>query len=384
MILLVGLIASAVAGAPPQDRSAQAPPSMAIRSETPVPFDLHHNKIMFDVLIEGREATAMLDSGATFTALDAGFAKAAGLELGNSAAVGAAVGRVTAHKLPSVEFEIAGHLKGRMPMAAIDLSRASAVLGRKLDVIVGGELLRKSAVLVDFSTQTLRFLRPGWRPPGFTALIVRLDRHYPLVDVQVGDETLVALLDLGSNGEIMVSPEAWSRIKPAGIRMSDGASSAVNGQIIVEGKATLPELRLAGLTEKQVEVRVGTTPRHISPKADALIGLGLLARYDMMLDIASGRLWLRPRANPPLRLVDRSGLGLMPDGPGFKVMHVSKGSPAELAGWKAGERICEVNGAPIDPRQEAAVRWKNGSEGTVVALGLCDGETRWLTLNSYY
>lgn len=339
---------------------------------------------MFDVLVEGRDATAMLDSGATFTVLDAGFAEAAGLELGDSTAVGAAVGRVTAHKLPNVEFEIAGQLKGRMPMAAIDLSRASAMLGRKLDVIVGGELLRKSAVLVDFTAQTLRFLRPGWQPPGFTALPVHLDRHYPLIDVQVGGETLVALMDLGSNSEIMISPEAWSRVKPAGIRMSDGASSAVNGLIIVEGKATLPELRLADLTEKQVEVRIGGTPRHISPKAYAVIGLGILARYDMMLDIASGRLWLRPRANPPARLVDRSGLGLMPDGSGLKVMHVSKGSPAELAGWKAGERICEVNGAPIDPRQEAAVRWRNAAEGTIVMLGICDGDTRRLTLDSYY
>lgn len=40
MILLVGLIASTVAGAPPQDASGPSTPSsIAIRSETPVPFD---------------------------------------------------------------------------------------------------------------------------------------------------------------------------------------------------------------------------------------------------------------------------------------------------------------------------------------------------------
>ena len=72
------------------------------------------------------------------------------------------------------------------------------------------------------------------------------------------------------------------------------------------------------------------------------------------------------------------------DGDGLKVLHVSEGSPAQAKGWKAGERICRVNDMTVDASGRSDQLWAYGAEGSKVRIGLCNGEARELTLQTYY
>ena len=111
------------------------------------------------------------------------------------------------------------------------------------------------------------------------------------------------------------------------------------------------------------------------------IGLGLLQRYRVLLDPTAGHLVLGDPSGsvePPLR--STSGLQMVREGGALRVLHVMRGSPAAFAGWKTGERICAVDGEPVD----ADSSWPYGAPGRTVMLSLCGAGIRTITLARFY
>jgi hypothetical protein len=350
----------------------------------PIDFFLYHNKILFRALIEGRDATVLLDSGADFSVLDARFAAAAGLKGGRPGTMAGTSGNIATQVIPRINMVIPGRFSATLPVLAADLGPASKMMGQKMDLILGGDILRKRAVSINFGERQFRLLPSGFTPINFTRIPVYASRFAPLVAVQAGGEKLMAQIDFGSGGDLRISPEAWARIKPAGARATDAISSGANGRLLIESRARLPHLQIGDFDEQQADVRIAPMPTHLAGRADAILGLGVLARYDLVLDIGAGNLWLRPRASLVPRRVERTGLALVPDGPAAKIIHVSAGSPADRAGWKAGERICRINDGKVDVQNSDGYSWAYGAEGSVLAIDLCSGEKRRLTLQSYY
>jgi C-terminal processing protease CtpA/Prc len=69
----------------------------------------------------------------------------------------------------------------------------------------------------------------------------------------------------------------------------------------------------------------------------------------------------------------------------LEVVYVMRNSPAASAGWRAGERICAVDGAPLPPHAALpADDWPQGMPGRTVRLKMCDGVERTLTLRRFY
>jgi predicted metalloprotease with PDZ domain len=83
---------------------------------------------------------------------------------------------------------------------------------------------------------------------------------------------------------------------------------------------------------------------------------------------------------------DRSGLIAPPEKGRLKVLLVAPGSPADLAGWKAGNEIIAVDGHSIDAAFSASpvARWNQQPAGTVVSLTRSDHSTHELNLADYY
>ena len=106
-----------------------------------------------------------------------------------------------------------------------------------------------------------------------------------------------------------------------------------------------------------------------------------------LLDPKAGRLVFAPGPDadhPPVR--STSGLLLGLDGDHLRVIHVMRNSPAAETGWKAGDTICAIDDKPIptDYPDNALSSWSVGTPGRTVALKLCDGATRKLTLRQFY
>jgi hypothetical protein len=380
-ISTMALAGQAAPATPPPARTGALTPT-AIRQ--PVPFTIFRGKMLFAMTVQGRPATAILDSGADFSVVDNGFATAAGLSPIASGQIDATIGKVSVGKVPGIDIEVPGQFTAQIPVLSTDLSKVSQLFGRKIDFILGGDFLRKLAVAIDFGAQRFRFGRTGLQPAGLQAIPVELARYAPVIQVQAGTQQLKLLLDLGAGGGLDLSPDAWTRIKPDGVRMTDGAAAAANGAVGIFPRARIAHVAIAGVDERDVEVNVQPVPEHVSDKADGLIGLAILSRYDVVLDIPAGKLWLRPRKSAPPPRVDRTGLEMVPDGEALKVLHVSIGSPAAASGWKTGDRICSVDGVAALPESRIRPDWAVGKEGTTIAIQLCDGETRHLTLATYY
>jgi predicted metalloprotease with PDZ domain len=127
----------------------------------------------------------------------------------------------------------------------------------------------------------------------------------------------------------------------------------------------------------------------LSSRVPANIGLQLLSRFRLTIDFGGDRIWMTPypdATSRPFRK-NRTGLSLTPQGPGALVVdHVAAGSPAARGGWKTGDLITALDGAPIPADYAAgeASMWIYGAAGRTVTLTLADGARRSLTLADYF
>jgi hypothetical protein len=273
---------------------SSAPP---LRAEAPaatispaLPFTLVRGKILFAAQVDGHPVTALLDSGADFSVLDAGLVRAWGIAEGAAGAIASPGGKVSTQIVGPVQLKIADQVNVKLRMLSIDLKGASALVGQRIDMIVGGDLLRARAVKIGFAAGRLRFVPSGDAPYGFTPVPLTRARYAPLATIDVDGKPLTVLVDLGANADLSVSPEAWARIRPAGAITTDSAAGAVGGKLAVVGKGHLPRLRFGPYVERDVDVRIAPVSAHLTGKAEGSIGMAMLGRYELTLDIAANKL----------------------------------------------------------------------------------------------
>jgi predicted aspartyl protease len=381
LALLTGAGQSGTGPAAPPKTPPKTP--LAATTGRPVPFTLFRGKILFEASVAGRPVTVLLDNGADFSTIDSALVKSLGLPPGDAVNMASTSGNVSATMVKGVDLDIPGQFRSSNQMLSTDLAPFSKLLGRKLDMVLGGDVMRKLALGIDFQRRLFRFGRSGMTPAGLTAIPLHRAKFAAVATVQTDGKPLRLEVDLGFNGDVSLSPDAWTKVKPANVRLSDDVGAGANGALQPVVRARLPNLTLGGFKEHDLDVDVRSQPSSFEGQVDGLLGTATLERYDMVLDIGANTLWLRPRATPPARRIDRAGLTLSPDGSAFKVLHVSNGGPA-IGAWKIGDRLCRVGGRAVDPASPTALDWRNGPEGSAVDLETCDGTRRRLILRQYY
>lgn len=346
---------------------------------------LVQEKILVEGVIAARPVTGIIDTGAEFSIIDISLAASLKLPIGRPTRIQTTGGALAAVCISAVSLEIPGQVRVELPMVAMDLNPVSIILGKSIDFILGGDLLRHCGLYLDIPKGRFRLGPSGLVPRGFTGTPVTLIRNTPFIVVEISGKPIPALLDLGSNGDIDLTPEIWEKIKPSGAIMSDSVNGDLAGNLSVVGKVRLADMQIAGFDERDLDVRIRPATTHLAIcGVGATVGLGIINRYSIVLDLPASRLWLEPAENLPARLIDRSGLALAPEATALRVLYVSRGSPALESGWKAGDRICAVNGSPIDGADPKVTEWAKGPAGSIVELTMCGGEVRRLTLKTYY
>jgi hypothetical protein len=275
-------------------------------------------------------------------------------------------------------------------VAVVDVPARATGESTPVDVLVGRDLLGRYALDIDYAHHRFRLLPSGRLPfRGLTApLAISPDRRvYESEVVLGGNRVRPMIVDTGDGSTVTFSAAAW---KAAGVTppASTTALAYGLGGPVVTDLAVLPRLGVGALTARDVEVRIERAGGFLEDVGAAgRIGTGFLQRYRVLLDPAAGRMVLAPgddAAAPPVK--STSGLLVRAEGARLDVLHVMRGSPAAEAGWRGGEAICTVDGAPIPPdyRHSAMSGWTVGAPGRTVSLGLCNGSTRTLTLASFY
>ena len=355
-----------------------------------IPFDLTPgNQIRFRMQLDGRDVTAILDTGVSYTLL----AKAspavdtAKLVAGGSAtAIG---GSVALGWMPTRSVALGGLARTGGGVTVADLPAIATGSASAVDLLVGADMLAAHALDIDYAAKRFRLLPSGRLPfKGETApLRISAERSVYESAITLGGRRLAPIVvDTGDGSSVTVTAAGWKAAAltvPSTTAISFGLAGA-----LVSGLAIVPDLRVGEMAARFVEVRIEPAGGFSQAIGTAgRIGSGFLQNYRVLLDPGAHRLVLAggPKADtPPLR--STSGLLLGIEKARLKVLHVMRGGPAAAAGWKDGDTICTIDDIPVtsDYGTNPIASWSAGTPGRVVKLGLCDGTTRALTLRRFY
>jgi hypothetical protein len=354
-----------------------------------VPFELTSgNQIRFRSMLNGRSVDAMLDTGATDTAVSARFATAAGMKPLVRAQADAIGGGIPLAWTALDRVEVGGLTRAGGRIAIIDPDpRATGAAA--VDLFVGADLLSGHALDIDYAARRFRLLPSGRMPFRGVTLPLRLAgaSNLYLTELAVGPRIQRRLIvDTGDGAMLTLTRTAWRGSEgaagPATTALAYGAGGPVETEL-----AMLPDLRIGALPAQEVELRIEADSGFTARKGAAgRIGGGLLRRHRVLLDPGAGRMIVAAAEADWRPSRSTSGLMVAQDGQRLKVLHVMRGSPAAVSGWTPGAEICGVDGSPIPASYAASpiAGWSTGAPGRVVQLDLCDGKRRTLTLARFY
>lgn len=354
-----------------------------------VPFVLTaSNQIRFRAILNGQAVDAMLDTGATDSAVSARFASASRMKplvRGRADAIG---GGIALSWTALDRIEIGGLVRTGGRIAIIDAD-PRATGPAPVDLFVGADLLSAYALDIDYAARRFRLLPSGRMP--FRGVVAPLRQAGGsglfLTELTIGTQRQrPVIVDTGDGGMATLTRAAWLASGPAAGPTTTGIAYGVGGRVETE-LAILPELRIATLAARDVELRVEADDGFSARKGAAgRIGGGLLRRHRVLLDPRAGRMVLAAVDGDWAIGRSTSGLMVAQTGPRLQVLHVMRGSPAAASGWSAGTEICGIDGMAIPAAYAASAvaSWSVGAPGRVVRLKLCHGGERSLRLARFY
>ncbi len=356
-----------------------------------VPFDLTPgNQIRFTMQLDGRDMTAILDTGVSYTLLgdtSPAVVRAKVRPGGNATAIG---GSVAIGWMPTRVVRLGGLTRtgGGVTVAALPAIATGSAAA--VDLLVGRDLLASQALDIDYANRRFRLIPSGRLPfRGATApLTVSPDRRVYESTIRLGQRRLSPIVvDTGDGSAMTVTAEGWATAGTPRAPTTTTISFGLGGSV-VSGLAIVPEIRVGDLVARATEVRI-EPPGGFSQSIGTAgrIGSGFLQNYRVLLDPNAKRMVLSPGPTAdaaPLR--STSGLLLGVERDRLKVLHVMRGGPAAASGWRDGDLICAIDGTPIprDYPTSPLATWAVRPAGSVVALGMCDGTRRTLTLRDFY
>jgi hypothetical protein len=356
-----------------------------------IPFELTPgNQVRFDMRVDGRPATAILDTGVSLSLLSdrfAGLDAKAVRPIGRASAIGGTV-PIGAIRTSRVELGAVTRTEGELVVGTIPAAATGSA--EAVDLLVGRDLLERYALDIDYPNKRFRLLTQGRLAfTGATApLTVSPERRVYESRVTLGARRLAPIVvDTGDGSPLTVTRAAWSGAGVTGAPVTTAVLFGLGGRSVTE-LAIVPELQVGRLAASEVEVRI-EPPRGLSETIGVAgrIGSGFLGRYRVLLDPGAGRMVFQPGPQagaPPTRSTSGLLLGALPDR--LRVLHVMRGGPGAAAGWKDGDTICAVDGEKITPAFLSGPNagWTAGAPGRVVKLTPCSGAERSLTLRRFY
>ena len=335
-----------------------------------MPITITADGAVVPVTLNGRTAQGVLDTGASHTVVDAAFARDSGLTSQAPVTVGGAFG--------SASGAIASEARLRIGDRAVTVTPIIVDLGASglgAPVIIGADFFRAGPVRFDFGAGVLQMLGeiPAGHGDGHEIPLSRSSGAILQLPVQVDGEPVLLGLDTGSQTALTL---------PATARDHLGGSTWVT--------ADISGWRIHGT--RSAVLAIGSTefsrvPASVNDEAtDGLVGLPVLKRFDITLDMANARVWIAPLASarePFPR--DRLGLAMLPGARGLEVIHVALNSPASRAGFAVGDRIVRVGEeAVVEETAPRLLRIGQGPAGATLELETASGAVRSVELANYF
>lgn len=322
-----------------------------------VPFELHRNKILIPVEINGTVVELILDSGSPPLVLASpdDLDRLGLAEAGRVTVRGAGGGR-------ALQGRVAVDLEARIGGAPVAVAQAVALglaedfresAGRPYQGIIGLDLFRQWVTELDFEANVLRLYDPDefeYQGPG-TSLPLRIEGGHPHARgwITVGNEPareVELVLDTGARHAVAITSEALPNLAfPADTvrdELGRGASGVIDGLV-----GRIRELRLGRQAIRDVVSTFPDPGEGVTPGAQVSIGTELLRRFRVVFDYPHDRVILEPRPALEQPFVwNPSGLHFRQRGDSLVVGRVRDDSPAARAGIEVGDVLVAVGSEP--------------------------------------
>jgi len=347
--------------------------------------------IVIPVLLDGAPARALIDTGFAGVVLSRAYAMEHRLAL-EAAGGDYGVGGMTAvEQAGTLSLRVGGFYQAGGAIPVVDLSSLAAHVDTPFQIVIGSSLLSMVALQIDFDERRLRLLPSGSRPIAGVEVPValRADGRRVVTRIMVAGRPLApVMLDTGSENALTLSASAWAGLKRDRVDQETDIAVAGTGGIAVHRYLTIDNVLFGPPRPAPVMATVEPAGEFLDHAAmKGAIGLGVLSRYNMVLDVAAGRLILAPRSRPDAD-PPKSTLGIQGavEDDRIKVIHVMGNSPAAAAGVRDGDEICAINGTSFGPRwQEGPLKdWGIAPPGTAYDLSLCTGAHITLLTAAFY
>lgn len=345
--------------------------------------------LIVDAVLDGETLPALIDTGTSHTILDLGVAQRKAMPLRHLGSFDVFGKTVETQGTDFTSFEFGGLRQRGETIAVLDLSDLQAQLGTPFAIVVGADVLSTHALQVDWDQNRLRLLPSGASAlPAGTKVPLKMTPDGPFetrISIN-GREFDRTAIDTGADSDLIIRNAVLPRLAITPERMTDRVSQVI-GRIQVEGLFRADIVQFAGLRFERVPTSTTETAVSGFPQFDVLVGMGLLERFNFMIDAPAKRMVLSPReTSVPDRPSSTSGVIGNYTTEGLVLLHIMRGSPAAKAGLKVNDRICKVDGQMVDATwQNGAQRaWSVGKPGRKVNLTHCDGRETTLTLKEFY
>jgi hypothetical protein len=245
-----------------------------------------------------------------------------------------------------------------------DCSELSAHLGVKIDGILGFPLFRETIFTLDYPQSRLVITPPAEVSylPGATVKFNNT-RRIPLIPIRVGDISLVALIDSGSDAALQLNPLGLNLSFASGPRPGAIISNLAGDRVQEIGRLAQP-----------VALGQYTFPSPVVDLADQLsvVGANILRNFTVTFDQGRNQVTFFRETTAPIAMepVRSSGLSVSKAAAYWRVVGVVPGSPADDAGVRSGDLITRINGESVSmwPLQRYEGLLKEAAEITFTFL----------------
>jgi len=360
--------------------------AQAQTSAVATPVEIHSGHVYVDAFINDQGPFHLLFDTGAVNVLTPGAAQRLGLKVNTNVSASGTGGVQAGGSARVKAVRLAGLSLTDQTFYVLDLPSGTADDGA-VDGLIGWEWLNRYPARLDYAAQTLTFYPDGRPVVGSAAAPTHITfaGKRPQVEGKVDGLSGKFTIDTGSSVSLTLgAPFVAGQDLVAKYYPKTKVMSAIGiGGPVYAWITRADRLELGGALVTRPVTFLSQQASGTSASKDVAgnVGFGVLHRFTLTFDYPHALIYFEPNAQwSAPDLADRSGLRVVRSGQGFKIQYVAEGSPAALAGLKAGDLILSVDGAPCAGMSSDHLKGLlKGPVGTQLKLAL-DGENAGVTL----